>query len=168
MRYLCLLIFFLLISCKTEREISQEQPFSFIGTWDYDQKFYQFDTPPYVQTSYGKDCNGKTNFIFRPDEFEIVVFDGTSCQNQFYYVLEYELTKKNDSTHIFTSNRLIRSNYNPSGQIDITDIPLIEGSVELIVRSTDEFITYLNLPEESLFQGRSYTSSYIRYRRIQN
>ena len=43
-----------------------------------------------------------------------------------------------------------------------------QGSVELIVRSTDEFITYLNLPEESLFQGRSYTSSYIRYRRIQN
>ena len=168
MRYSCFLIFFLLISCKTEREISQEQPFSFIGTCDYDQKFYQFDTPPYVQTSSGKDCNGKTNFIFGPDEFEIVVFDGTSCQNQFYYVLEYQLTKKNDSTHILTSDRLIRSNYNPSGQIDNTDIPLIEGSVELIVRSTDEFINYLNLAEQPVFEGRSYISSYIRYRRIRN
>jgi hypothetical protein len=77
-------------------------------------------------------------------------------------------SQKNNSTHILTSNRLIRSNYNPSGPINTTDIPLIENSVELIIRSNDEFITDLNLPEEPVFEGRTYTSSYIRYRRIQN
>jgi hypothetical protein len=84
MRYFYLLIFYFFLCCNPENEMPLEQPFSFIGIWDYDQKFYRFDTPSYVQTSYGEGCNGKTDFIFRPDEFEIVVFDGTSCQNKFY------------------------------------------------------------------------------------
>ena len=66
------------------------------------------------------------------------------------------------------SNRLIRTNYNPTGQPDFSDIPLIDNEVELIIRSQNEFITHLNLPDEPLFEGRTYESSYIRYQRIQN
>lgn len=53
-------------------------------------------------------------------------------------------------------------------QIDNTDIPLIDDSVELIIRPPDEFITHLNLPDEPLFEDRVYSSSYIRHQRIQN
>ena len=66
------------------------------------------------------------------------------------------------------SNRLIRTNYNPTGQPDFSDIPLIDNEVELIIRSQNEFITHLNLPDEPLFEGRTYESSNIRYQRIQN
>ena len=66
------------------------------------------------------------------------------------------------------SNRLIRTNYNPTGQPDFSDIPLIDNEVELIIRSQNEIITHLNLPDEPLFEVRTYESSYIRYQRIQN
>ena len=66
------------------------------------------------------------------------------------------------------SNRLIRTNYNPTGQPDFSDIPLIDNEVELIIRSQNEFITHLNLPDEPLFEARTYESSNIRYQRIQN
>ena len=69
---------------------------------------------------------------------------------------------------MLTSHRLIRTNYNPTGQPDFSDIPLIDNEVELIIRSQNEFITHLNLPDEPLFEGRTYESSYIRYQRIQN
>ena len=61
------------------------------------------------------------------------------------------------------SNRLIRTNYNPTGQPDFSDIPLIDNEVELIIRSQNEIITHLNLPDEPLIEGRTYESSYIRY-----
>ena len=66
------------------------------------------------------------------------------------------------------SNRLIRTNYNPTGQPDFSDIPLIDNEVELIIRSQNEIITHLNLPDEPLIEGRTYESSYIRYQQIQN
>ena len=51
---------------------------------------------------------------------------------------------------MLTSNRLIRTNYNPTGQPDFSDIPLIDNEVELIIRSQNEFITHLNLEPMSL------------------
>ena len=69
---------------------------------------------------------------------------------------------------MLTSHRLIRTNYNPTGQPDFSDIPLIDNEVELIIRSQNEIITHLNLPDEPLIEGRTYESSYIRYQRIQN
>jgi len=69
---------------------------------------------------------------------------------------------------VLKSNRLIRTNYNPTGQPDFSDIPLIDNEVELIIRSQNEIITHLNLPDEPLIEGRTYESSYIRYQQIQN
>jgi len=54
------------------------------------------------------------------------------------------------------------------GQPDFSDIPLIDNEVELVIRSDNEFITHLNLPDDPVFEGRTYQSSYIRYQRIQN
>ncbi|MDA9358911.1 hypothetical protein N9R22_00430 [Flavobacteriaceae bacterium] len=82
--------------------------------------------------------------------------------------MAYDLVRKNDSTHVLTSDRLIRTNYNPTGQPDFSDIPLIDNEVELVIRSDNEFITHLNLPDDPVFEGRTYQSSYIRYQRIQN
>ena len=94
--------------------------------------------------------------------------EGALCQEKFFYVLAYDLVRKNDSTHVLTSDRLIRTNYNPTGQPDFSDIPLIDNEVELVIRSDNEFITHLNLPDDPVFEGRTYQSSYIRYQRIQN
>ncbi|MDB4016295.1 hypothetical protein N9483_08060 [Flavobacteriaceae bacterium] len=69
---------------------------------------------------------------------------------------------------MLTSDRLIRTNYNPTGEPDFSDIHLIDSEVELIIRSKNEFIAHLNLPDEPLFEGRIYESSNIRYQRIQN
>lgn len=69
---------------------------------------------------------------------------------------------------MLTSDRLIGINYNPTGEPDFSYIPLIDSKVELIIRSENEFITHLNLPDEPLFEGRTYESYYIRYQRIQN
>ena len=48
------------------------------------------------------------------------------------------------------------------------DIPLNIDQVELIIRSPNEFVTHLNLPNNPIFQDRIYTSSFIQYQRIQN
>jgi len=165
--FLCLLYVF--VSCKKEKNSPVvAMPFSFIGSWDYSQKIYRFAVAPFTQLSNGLGCNGETNFTFRTDEFEITIAEGISCEEKFFYVLAYDLVKQNDSTHVLTSDRLIRTNYNPTGEPDFSDIPLIDSEVELIIRSENEFITHLNLPDEPLFEGRTYESSYIRYQRIQN
>jgi hypothetical protein len=165
--FLCLL--FVFVSCKKEKNSPVvAMPFSFIGSWDYSQKIYRFADAPFTQLSNGLGCNGETNFTFRTDEFEITIAEGVSCEEKFFYVLAYDLVKQNDSTHVLTSDRLIRTNYNPTGETDFSDIPLIDSEVELIIRSENEFITHLNLPDEPLFEGRTYESSYIRYQRIQN
>jgi hypothetical protein len=157
------------VSCKKEKNSPVvAMPFSFIGSWDYSQKIYRFADAPFTQLSNGSGCNGETNFTFRTDEFEITIAEGVSCEEKFFYVLAYDLVKQNDSTHVLTSDRLIRTNYNPTGEPDFSDIPLIDSEVELIIRSENEFITHLNLPDEPLFEGRTYESSYIRYQRIQN
>ena len=74
-------------------------------------------------------------------------------------------------TTVFTDltqiNRLIRSNYNPSMPVIMDDVPLMDREVILIVRSDQEFITHLNLPEDPFYEGRTYVSSFIRYQRIQ-
>jgi len=165
--FLCLL--FVFVSCKKEKNSPVvAMPFSFIGSWDYSQKIYRFADAPFTQLSNGLGCNGETNFTFRTDEFEITIAEGVSFEEKFFYVLAYDLVKQNDSTHVLTSDRLIRTNYNPTGEPDFSDIPLIDSEVELIIRSENEFITHLNLPDEPLFEGRTYESSYIRYQRIQN
>ena len=53
----------------------------------------------------------------------------------YFYVLANDLTIQNDSTQVLISNRLIRTNYNPTGHPDFSDIPLIDNEVELIIRS---------------------------------
>ena len=165
--FLCLL--FVFASCKKEKNSPVvAMPFSFIGSWDYSQKIYRFADASFTQLSNGLGCNGETNFTFRTDEFEITIAEGISCEEKFFYVLAYDLVKQNDSTHVLTSDRLIRTNYNPTGEPDFSDIPLIDSKVELIIRSENEFITHLNLPDKPLFEGRTYESSYIRYQRIQN
>ena len=165
--FLCLLYVF--VSCKKEKNSPVvAMPFSFIGSWDYSQKIYRFADAPFTQLSNGLGCNGETNFTFRTDEFEITIAEGIACGEKFFYVLAYDLVKQNDSTHVLTSDRLIRTNYNPTGEPDFSDIPLIDSEVELIICSENEFITHLNLPDKPLFEGRTYESSYIRYQRIQN
>jgi hypothetical protein len=62
----------------------------------------------------------------------------------------------------------LRTNYSLTGQPDFSDIPLNRNQVELIIRSPNEFITHLNLPNNPIFQDRIYTSSFIHYQRIQN
>ena len=169
MRLVSVCLLFVFVSCKKEKNPpAVEMPFSFIGSWDYSQKIYRFADAPLLQLSNGLGCNGETNFTFRTDEFDITIAEGISCKEKFFYVLAYDLVKQNDSTHVLTSDRLIRTNYNPTGEPDFSDIPLIDSEVELIIRSENEFITHLNLPDEPLFEGRTYESSYIRYQRIQN
>ena len=149
--FLCLL--FVFVSCKKEKNSPVvAMPFSFIGSWDYSQKIYRFADAPFTQLSNGLGCNGETNFTFRTDEFEITIAEGIACGEKFFYVLAYDLVKQNDSTHVLTSDRLIRTNYNPTGEPDFSDIPLIDSEVELIIRSENEFITHLNLPDEPLFE----------------
>jgi len=169
MRFVFLCLLFVFVSCKKEKNSPVlAMPFSFIGSWDYSQKIYRFADAPFTQLSNGLGCNGETNFTFRTDEFEITIAEGVSCEEKFFYVLAYDLVKQNDSTHVLTSDRLIRTNYNLTGEPDFSYIPLIDSEVELIIRSENEFITHLNLPDEPLFEGRIYESSYIRYQRIQN
>ncbi|MDG2492289.1 MAG: hypothetical protein P8M60_05970 [Flavobacteriaceae bacterium] len=43
----------------------------------------------------------------------------------------------NDTTYVLTSDRLIRTNYQPSDDSGFRDIPIRNGHVELIVRSAD-------------------------------
>ena len=169
MRYVLLCLFFVFVSCKKDvNPPVVEIPFSFIGSWDYSQKIYRFADTPFIQVSNGLECNGETNFTFRTDEFEITIAEGVACEEKFFYVLAYDLVKQNDSTQVLTSDRLIRTNYNPTERPNFSDIPLIDNKVELVIRSENEFITHLNLPDEPLFEGRTYESSYLRYQRIQN
>ena len=113
-------------------------------------------------------CNGETKFTFRKNEFEIKIFEGSLCENRFFYVLPYELSQKNDSTHVLISDQLLRTNYSPKGQPDFSEIPLNRNQVELIIRLPNDFVTHLNIPNNPIFQDRIYISSFIQYQRIQN
>jgi|TARA_B110000495_G_C22459415_1_gene286081 hypothetical protein len=77
------------------------------------KKTYQFSDIPFTQGSNGLGCNRETKFTFRENEFEITIFEGSLCENRFFYVLPYELSQKNDSTHVLTSDQLLRTNYSP-------------------------------------------------------
>ena len=48
---------------------------------------------------------------------------------------------------------------------NLSDLPVIDGEVELIRRSDNEFVTYLPLPEVPEINGRVYSAVSIRYRR---
>ena len=68
---------FVFVSCKKDVIPPViEIPFSFIESWDYSQKIYRFADTPFIQVSNGLECNGKTNFTFRTDEFEITIAVG--------------------------------------------------------------------------------------------
>ena len=125
---------FFFTSCEKNNSPIEETPFSFIGTWNYTKKTYQFSEIPFTQESNGVECNGETKFTFRKNEFEITIFEGSLCENRFFYVLPYELSQKNDSTHVLTSDQLLRTNYSPKGQPDFSEIPLNRNQVELIIR----------------------------------
>lgn len=143
MRCVLLCVIFLAGCGNDEPQSSEEFPFTFNGKWKYDQKMYQFEEAPLKQIGEGMRCVKEITFAFSDAEFEITIAEGVSCQNYFYYVLAYDLIQVNDSTHVLKSNRLIRSNYKPSREPDFSDIPLIDNQVKLIIRSTNEFVTYL-------------------------
>ena len=166
MRYI--LITLIVIGCKKSNPKLEEAPFSFTGLWEYNKKGYAFEDSPILELVDGIGCNSQINFTFRDTEFEISLFDGSSCENKYYYVLSYDLSQMNDTTYVLTSDRLIRTNYQPSDDSGFRDIPIENGHVELIVRSTDEFVTYLAPPEDPVYKGRIYKSSFIQYRRNQN
>ena len=107
----CVRIYFLFLffSCQKKELSTPETTFTFDGKWRYLQKVYQFATEPFQLVSKGEGCNGATNFIFTPNEFEIQVFDGDSCENQFYYVLSYVLQQDNDSIYRLNSNKSFNS-----------------------------------------------------------
>ncbi|MDA9985059.1 hypothetical protein N9E55_04175, partial [Flavobacteriaceae bacterium] len=65
----------------------------------------------------------------------------------------------------FSSDRLLRSNFQQTEFHNLSDLPVIGGEVELIRRSENEFVTYLPLPEVPQINGREYTAVFIRYER---
>ena len=83
---------------------------------------------------------------------------GRSC-------LSYSVDQENDSVYRFSSDRLLRSNFQQMEFHNLSDLPVIDGEVELIRHSDNEFVTYLPLPEVPEINGRVYSAVYIRYRR---
>ena len=85
---------FVFVNCKKDViPPVVEIPFSFIGSWGYSQKIYRFADTPFIQVSNGLECNGKTNFTFRTDEFEITIAKGVACEEKFFYGLAYDLVE---------------------------------------------------------------------------
>ncbi|MGB2404949.1 MAG: hypothetical protein ACPIA1_06355 [Flavobacteriaceae bacterium] len=163
MKYLYLLS--LLFLYCSQNNMPEEKTFSFIGTWEYTDKVYLFDqTPTQVRTE-GKGCNPKLQFVFRPSEFTLQLFQDFACRQAAEVVLSYTLVQQNDSVYRFTSDRLLRSNFQQTNQHDLSDLPLFDGAVNLIRRGNDEFVTYLPLEANPTHNGRPYRSAYISYRR---
>jgi len=80
---LTLLAFFFTSYEKNNSPI-EETPFSFIGTWNYTKKTYQFFDIPFTQESNGVGCIAETRFTFRENEFETTIFEGSLCENRFF------------------------------------------------------------------------------------
>ena len=48
------------------------------------KKTHQSSDIPFTQESNGAGCNGETKFTFRENEFEIIIFEGSLCENRFF------------------------------------------------------------------------------------
>ena len=153
----------LLFSCA--KNPPQEKPFTFVGSWNYINKNYQFEDSPHQLTSAGEGCNSMIQFVFTEGEFVLKLFQDEVCTEEAEVVLSYAIEQKNDSVYVFMSDRLLRSNFQQMDFHNLSDLPVIEGEVALIRRANDEFVTYLPLPDIPLVNGREYTSVYIRYQR---
>lgn len=161
MKYACIFAL-LLFSCSKNPSI-QEEPFTFIGTWDYVEKGYQFVDSPKQLTTPGEGCNPMIQFVFTEEEFSLKLFQNQLCTEKAEVVLSYAINQENDSVYRFSSDRLLRSNFQPTEFHNLSDLPVIGGEVELIRRSENEFVTYLPLPEVPQINGREYTAVFIRY-----
>lgn len=154
----------LLFSCA-KNPPSQEQPFTFIGSWNYVDKNYRFSDSPKQLTTAGEGCNPMIQFVFSEEEFSLRLFQDELCTSKAEVVLSYSVDQENDSVYRFSSDRLLRSNFQQMEFHNLSDLPVIDGEVELIRRSDNEFVTYLPLPEVHEINGRVYSAVYIRYRR---
>lgn len=104
-------------------------------------------------------------FEFTEDEFSLKLFQDRACTEEAEVVLTYAIEQENDSVYRFTSDRLLRSNFQQMEFHNLSDLPVIGGEVALIRRTNDEFVTYLPLPDDPTVNGRTFSSVYIRYRR---
>ncbi len=163
MKFNCLLVM-VLFSCA-KNSPPQEKPFSFIGSWNYINKNYQFEDSPHQLITAGEGCNSMIEFVFTEDEFVLKLFQDDVCTEKAEVVLNYDIEQINDSVYRFTSDRLLRSNFQQMDFHNLSDLPVIAGEVALIRRANDEFVTYLPLPEVPFVNGREFTSVFIRYRR---
>ena len=85
---------FFFTSCEKNNSPIEETPFSFIGTWNYTKKTYQFSDIPFTQESNGVGCNAETKFTFRENEFETTIFEGFLCENRFFKSFPMNYLKK--------------------------------------------------------------------------
>ena len=158
------LLVLLLFSCA-KNSPPQETPFTFIGSWNYVNKNYQFEDSLQQLTTAREGCNPMIQFEFTEDEFSLKLFQDQACTEEAEVVLTYAIEQENDSVCRFTSDRLLRSNFQQMEFHNLSDLPVIGGEVALIRRTNDEFITYLPLPDDPTVNGRAFSSVYIRYRR---
>ena len=105
MKYACIFAL-LLFSCSKNPSI-QEEPFTFIGTWDYVEKGYQF--------------------VFTEEEFSLKLFQNQLCTEKAEVVLSYAINQENDSVYRFSSDRLLRSNFQKTEFHNLSDLPVIGG-----------------------------------------
>ena len=158
-------LFVLLLFSCAKNPPSQEQPFTFIGSWNYVDKNYQFSDSPKQLTTAGDGCSPMIQFVFSEEEFSLRLFQDELCTSKAEVVLSYSVDQENDSVYRFSSDRLLRSNFQQMEFHNLSDLPVIDVEVELIRRSDNEFVTYLPLPEVPEINGRVYSAVYIRYRR---
>ena len=158
------LLVLLLFSCA-KNSPPQETPFTFIGSWNYVNKNYQFEDSLQQLTTAGEGCNPMIQFEFTEDEFSLKLFQDQACTEEAEVVLTYAIEQENDSVYRFTSDRLLRSNFQQMEFHNLSDLPVIGGEVALIRRTNDEFVTYLPLPDNPTVNGRTFSSVYYRYRR---
>ena len=76
---------------------SQEQPFTFIGSWNYVDKNYQFSNSPQQLTTAGEGCNPMIQFVFSEEEFSLKLFQDQLCTSKAEVVLSYSIDQENDS-----------------------------------------------------------------------
>lgn len=159
-----LLLLLLAMSCSPSN--STEEPFSFLGKWDYTYKTYLFEEPPMLLETDGEGCNVNVQCEFTPTRFILNFFQDQACTQSAQVELAYTLTQENDSLYLLKSNQIIRSNYIPNGQPLSSDFPFDQNGIQLIRRSQHRFVTYLPVPKTPLIAGRTYKKVYIEYRRV--
>lgn len=125
-----------------------------------------FLPPPKKEFTPGLGCNSKIQFLFSSKEFTLKLFQDLACEQAAEVVLDYTLEQLNDSTFLFKSDRLNRSNFAPLDELNLDDLPVIDGEVSLVWRNSNEFVTYLEQPKDAIWNNRPYQASYIRYRRF--